>query len=364
MKVGIVTLQLHKNYGGVLQNFALQKVLKKMGHDPITIDKIPNRNNLRYYISHIKSIVLKVLGRETNGIFYFSHFDRDKRFSHFVDKNIKITRPTTKYTIDIFKKNHCDLMVVGSDQVWRRNFFTKEDIKNYFGAFLQDSNIPRVAYAASFGVSDWEYEKDLAKDCKILANQFIGISTREDSGIKLCQKLGFENAVGVLDPTLLLTANDYRSVCKEIPQRNPNLLMAYILDYSEDKRLLIEQIAVEKNLKYIIIKSEYQAEISVEEWLSLFRDAEYIVTDSFHGTAFSVIFNKSFNCIVNSGRGADRFYSLLNRLGLKDRIIKAGESTNVNPIDWSNVNTSLDSWRVKSMTFLEESLNKAMNKFN
>ncbi len=305
MKIGIITLQLHRNYGGILQNFALQQILKKLGHNPITIDKRPNRNYFRFILSYLKYHVYRFLKIGTSEVFYFEHTTRSKQFSRFVNKHITLSDSTSHYSAEILQKYQCELLIVGSDQVWRRAFFTKNDIKNYFGAFLKSRTIPIISYAASFGINKWDYEDDLTSECKVLASKFSGISTREDSGVLLCQNLGINNAVAVLDPTMLLTSEDYCKVCDMIPKRRDKVLFSYLLDYNQHNVNLVHSIAKNKGLIPIIVQSEFHAQLNVEEWLAYFRDCEYVVTDSFHGTAFSIIFKKEFNTIVNEFRGSD-----------------------------------------------------------
>lgn len=361
MKIGIITLQLHRNYGGILQNFALQQILRRLGHNPITIDKRPARNNVRFVLSYLKWLIYKLLKIKTLEIFYFEHTTRGDKFSHFVKKNIKVSASTANYSDEIVKNNRLDLIVIGSDQVWRRAFFTKDDIKNYFGAFLNTEKIPIVSYAASFGIDKWDYEDDLTTECTLLASKFTGISTREDSGIKLCDNLGIDDAVAVLDPTLLLDAEDYCKVCDNVPAHDNKILFAYLLDCSDHNINLVKSIAKEKGLTPIIVQSEFHAQLSVEEWLSFFRDCEYVVTDSFHGTAFSILFRKEFNTIINAVRGGDRFYSLLNRVGLLERIVSETEISCTDAIDWNEVFDKLGKWRKISMTFLTNTLSQCSN---
>lgn len=358
MKIGIITLQLHRNYGGILQNFALQQILKRLGHDPITIDKRPYRNNFRYLISKFKFQTYKLLGIRSSNIFYYEYTARGKKFSKFVDRYITKTSSTSQYNEDILIKNKCKTLIVGSDQAWRRAFFTKDDIKNYFGAFLNTEEIPIMSYAASFGIDKWDYENDLTSECKVLASNFIGISTREDSGIELCKNLGIDNAVAVLDPTLLLDAKDYCKVCENVPRQCKRILFAYLLDCNEDNIYLVNSIAKKKNLTPVIVQSEFHAKLSVEEWLSYFRDCDYVVTDSFHGTVFSILFRKEFNTIINTVRGGDRFYSLLNRFSLLERIISSSEEFSFDAIEWDKVYEKLDNWRNKSLTYLTDTLSK------
>ncbi len=207
---------------------------------------------------------------------------------------------------------------------------------------MKSRTIPIISYAASFGINKWDYEDDLTSECKVLASKFSGISTREDSGVLLCQNLGINNAVAVLDPTMLLTSEDYCKVCDMIPKRRDKVLFSYLLDYNQHNVNLVHSIAKNKGLIPIIVQSEFHAQLNVEEWLAYFRDCEYVVTDSFHGTAFSIIFKKEFNTIVNEFRGSD----------LTDRIVSSSGIYNANNINWDNVFIKLEYWRKKSIEYI------------
>lgn len=364
MKIGILTLQIHRNYGGTLQNFALQKVLQEMGYDPITINRRPPRNKVRYWLSQIKYYLYKVLSRDVSGVFYFQHHKMGQKFYRFVKKHLRLTIPVNNYSIDILKKYNCDIVIVGSDQVWRRGFFPPDFIRNYFCEFIGNDHIPRIAYAASFGVDEWEYEEDLGKDCAELASRFIAISTREDSGVELLKNLGVNNAKAVLDPTMLLTAKDYCKISDNVPSNKSSFLFAYLLNCSEYNITIVNQIAKRHNLTPLIVRSEFDAQYSVEEWIALIRDCNYVVTDSFHGTVFSILFHKPFATLINTKRGEGRLNTLLSRFDLRDRMIYDEIEFPAKAIDWSTVDLKLNAWRKISYNFLEKSLAQAQSIIN
>lgn len=359
MKIGILTLHIHRNYGGTLQNFALQKVLREMGHDPITINRRPPRNEVRYWLSQTKYCIYRLLKRNVSGVFYFMHTNMGRKFSKFVKKHIRLTSPVERYSINILKRYKCDIIIIGSDQVWRRGFFMPEMIRDYFGEFLGDSPIPRIAYAASFGVDEWEYESVLSKECEVLASRFLAISTREDSGVDLCKKIGFFDAHPVLDPTMLLNVEDYETICREIPCNKSHTLFAYLLDCSQQNIDYVNKLAQKYDLTPIIVESELDAQYSVEEWLALIRDCSYVVTDSFHGTVFSILFHKPFISIINTKRGPGRLKTLLSRFDLKDRLVFEELQFPEKEIDWAIVDENLNLWRKRSHDFLLQSLAQA-----
>ncbi len=315
MKIGIVTLALLDNYGGVLQNYALQQILKRMGHVPLTLDYAPLTNFYRefprVFCSWLKTICLRIF----KGVHRpFARFMRPKMrpdfFNVFVSKNICITEQMTKYTKESLEKENIDAIVVGSDQVWRSKY--SMCIEDYYLKFAVDYSSKKIAYAASFGVDEWEYSDNQTRQFSNLAKKIDAISVREESGVKLCREhLGVE-ALWVLDPTLLLEKNDYLMLCVDIPKSKENFLAAYVLDDSSRVRDIYNKIAEERNLTVKYFAADTRASLSIPEWLAMFRDASYVVTDSFHGTVFSIIFGKEFKCIYNEERGPARFKSLLS----------------------------------------------------
>jgi polysaccharide pyruvyl transferase WcaK-like protein len=256
---------------------------------------------------------------------------------------------------DYYRDRDFDAFVVGSDQVWRPRY--SPSILNFYLDFLDDIKSPakRIAYAASFGVDDWEYSSELTEKCKSLAQKFDSISVRERSAVELCRnKLGVP-AEWVVDPTLLLEPADYGpliSWCEKKPATG--CVLAYVLDPAPEKRSIAESVGRAVGANVFSIKPEYsitQARAkdvakcrfpSVEGWLQAFHDASFVVTDSFHGTVFSILFNKPFIAIGNSARGMARFKSLLSQFGLTDRLVESPEGVSSvlihAPVDWVNVN--------------------------
>lgn len=339
MKIGIVTQPLHANYGGVLQNYALQQVLKRMGHEVWTLDYW-KYDWLNWADMAWRVLAHKMLGHKVK----FGRTPAEQRqlempLRRFVDQCMSLTAPRTKkFSKQIVSKYALDAIVVGSDQVWRPMY--NYDVRDCFLKFVQGLSVKRVAYAASFGTDAWEFTDEQTRECAALAKQFDGISVREKSGVGLCKDHLGVSAVHVLDPTLLLQAEDYAVLCKDIPQRKP-FVFAYILDKSEDKINSIQRFAEQRGLPYYIKSADAEVSMddTIELWLSYFRDAAFVITDSFHGTAFSINFNKDFYVFGNVQRGNSRFDSLLNQLGLQDRVIKEQILKETEShIDWNNVN--------------------------
>ncbi len=382
MKIGILTLWLNTNYGGILQAYALQKKLRDMGHDVETLQPVPfqKRPFPLQILSYAKRVIKKCLGRNPKPIFYEDVMKRDSKIvsvnTHtFIDKYIK-TR-LIKSLSDI-KPTDYDAIIVGSDQVWRQPFFRgdwQNDIPNAFLRFTKGWDIKRIAYAASFGIDKIEREYTLQdiKVCRMAAKLFDAISVREDSGVRICKEKFGVDAKHVLDPTMLLDKEDYIKLVEaaNIPKSEGNL-MCYILDQSEFKTKVVETIAKEKGLTpfYYDIKCDdisipaaERIQPPVESWLRGFMDAEFVVTDSFHACVFSIILGKPFIAIGNAGRGLSRYYSLLGQFGLEDRLLMEDSSldskhliTRISLSSNSEINVRLQSLRNSSFQLLSSSV--------
>lgn len=335
MRIAILTQALRYNYGGILQNFALQTVLRRMGHDVVTLD--PHRykyTKWQYVILILRHCVARYIkGYRHVPILGEWMADKPTRMLgtntfRFIDRYIR-RKEYWDLAHDV-KEGEYDAFVVGSDQVWRPEYNT--NIGNMFLDFTKGWNVKRIAYAASFGVDAWAESEDITRYCKENLKQFDFISVREDSGVALCKEVFNVEATHVLDPTLLLSKEDYISLLKldKVPKSKGNLLV-YILDYTEDKRQLVERIAKQYDLVPFRVNSDYEdrsadlytrIQPSVEQWVRGFYDARYVITDSFHACVFSIIFGRPFVAYGNGDRGMGRFLSLLEKLALKDCLIR------------------------------------------
>lgn len=364
MKIAILTQPLRANYGGVLQNYALQQVLIKLGHTPITLEKDINQyiSTTNLIIDLPKRIISKYILRRRQNIFSEQkhnqyYLNLRKYTKPFVDKYVNLNYIHEFTTSSIMQY---DAVIVGSDQVWRPLYNTVSLDYMFLSFIPADHKINRIAYAASFGVSEWEYSDIQSSKYSKLIQQFDAVSTREIDGIDFCKKfLKRHDVVSVLDPTLLIEKDYYLSICKYIPKSSKKILVAYILDVTDEIRNQLELIAYKKSLELNIISAHKNCSLYVEEWLSMFRDAELIITDSFHGTVFSIIFNKDFYSICNNLRGNSRFTSLLSQFNLQDRLFNDIKSINLNSnqIDWEIIENTKSTLQNKSIKFLTDNLN-------
>ena len=380
-KIAILTQPLHANYGGLLQAYALQKVLLAMGHDVVT-DRHPKQKFKPYYrqlLYPFKYTFLKYIWRRKGieTVFPCSHTKEtypivSVNTQKFVDEQIR--------TVDFFQGNDrpseaminsFDTFIIGSDQVWRPKY--SSFLPAYFLDFTEGKSCKRISYAASFGVSNWELNEKQTLLCKHLLQQFDAVSVREDAAISLCKTHLETDAVHVLDPTLLLDKTDYVDLVEQAkePVCSGNL-MVYVLNRTEEKTLIMNEVARVRGLKpfeimpkrTLVNSTKKQLHLcsypTVTRWIRGFMDAEYVVTDSFHGSVFAIIFNKPFIAIGHKRRGLARFNSLLSLFSLEDRLIHSlSELTTERiqaPIDFERINALRKSEIIKSVDFLKHAL--------
>ncbi len=374
MNVGILTLPLHTNYGGILQAYALQYSLRNMGHEPYLVDwrVDPKYANIvkRPAASVFKALAFVVppLSKILAPLERQMRADKVVMHQHteaFIKKYISIRHFSSYKSIP---KSAFDAIVVGSDQVWRPEYFIKP-IDVAFLSFAREWSVKRVAYAASFGVDSWEYSPEQSRKCRALISLFDAVSVREDSGVELCRRELLRESSLVVDPTLLVPKEHYVEIAEraQTPKAEGNLMVSF-LDSDIDKYALMDSLSEYYAVKPFGVNSkvedrtaplEQRIQPPVETWLRGFIDADYVVTDSYHSSLFAIIFNKPFVVYGNQDRGYTRFLSLLSRLGLEAQFVTKSSEVNLEQcfnIDWLTVNQKLDSLRAESLGFLRSAL--------
>ncbi|WP_319533092.1 polysaccharide pyruvyl transferase family protein [uncultured Cohaesibacter sp.] len=368
-RVGVMSLPLNENIGGNLQAFALMGILKKMGHWPVYV-------NLRHPLDLEGRTGLECFEANRPIMRHTAGMGQACPNTVFTDKYI--------YPVTIGFRSHkqleenadrlaLDAIVVGSDQVWRPQY-AKAFLNSLFLDFLAlDSGVKRISYAASFGTSDWEFSESQQADASDLLKQFDAVSVREDTAVEQCRSHLGVNAEHVLDPTFLLDEEDYLTVMQtSLKPENSGRLLLYVLDKTQEKldfvSSLSEQLMLEaydtrgQSLSQLADADAEDGDISVAGWLAAFYQASFIITDSFHGVAFSILFNKPFLVVGNRKRGMARFDSILHMFGLEDRLICDPSDYDIEkssaPIDWDGVNNRLTKLRIRSIGFLQEALAK------
>ena len=378
MKTAVITLPLHTNYGGILQAYALKFVLEGMGHEAVVVDRKDKMPLPVWYKAPFvyASRALKKMLKPGAGVEVLRELNYRKTLplravntQRFINQYIA---PLVVSSYKDIRQGEYDAFVVGSDQVWRPRYFV--NIEDAFLAFAKDWKVKRVAYAASFGTEELEYKYEELQACSGLLEMFDAVSVREDAGVRICEEwFGYEGAEHVLDPVMLLNAEVYRTLAQK-SETHPctGKVMTYILDPSREKDCVVDFVAritgkaVEKF--FVDDSSRPLAERvapPVEQWLASFCDADFVVTDSFHGCVLSVLLHKPFVAVGNSLRGMSRMSSLLTMFGLDGRLVQGidpeddGEYWLAEP-DWMAVDAVLDDQREKSMRFLQNVLKQEM----
>ena len=377
MRLAIFTLPLHTNYGGLLQAYALQTVLQRLGHQAVVLRKKEFSLGLNIPPSRIiNRLKQRFIDKEDCYILYERKMKQlapviRQHTERFVSQHIN---SYWLWRLNSLRESDFDGYVVGSDQVWRPVFF--RNIGNVFLDFTAHWNVRRVAYAASFGTDSREYTDAQVRLCRDAIARFDGVSVREESGMELCRQYFGVEAEWVLDPTMLLLPTDYEQIVRQsvVPQ-SPGNLFCYTLDDSPLLQQTINSIAsLSLNTQHSTLNAQphlqpfyinafsgnkrvdiaQRIQPPVESWLRAFIDAHYVVTDSFHATVFSILFHKPFVVCINNGRGVARLRSLLAIFGLENRLIEnVAQLQHLNePIDWEETDRRLEYWREKSIGFL------------
>lgn len=342
-KIAVITHPLQYNYGGVLQAYALNCILSQYVESVCFLRNFdsPVKDSLKYIIEQFVP---------------FYNFKRKYLNERLVSLG-KLERWLTKSNVDI--------VVIGSDQVWRPSFA----FKNFtFGQFASSKNKFNIfAYAASFGTEEWEYTDEQEIFLRKEIKKFLNVSVREKSGVDLCKQHLDVKAQHVLDPTLLLNASDYLALCKS-KKHHGGGVFCYLLDYENlfNKRFLRHVLKIyggrlnETHLVRNKILKRLLPTLSIPGWLECIYNADVVVTDSFHGCIFSILFEKDFFVLENQRGGNARIESLLKLFHLENRFIKSNERISVESmpgIDWHEVHGILQEQRKVSMDFIVKSIN-------
>ena len=354
-RIAILNLQVDANFGGHLQRYALITSLHRMGYAVEHLNiRFPNskRSLIKVLKGCLKRLLLYpyyaiVRSAEYRPLRLFKYYIRHEPVTEaFYDKYIP-------HTGRIFSKEALarytdyDFFVVGSDQVWRSSMASTYGLFTYLFDWLPDDK-KRMAYGASLGTDNNELtDADISK-FRSLYNKFKAVSVRENSGLDLlvsydCKK---PKAELVLDPTLLLTKEDYSAIIdngKTKPIQTD--IFCYVLDLDEQKLATIKKIAKNNGMTFHVWQREEH--YTVEQWLRSFRDAKMIITDSYHGLVFSLLFNKQYKLLRNTYRGNTRFDSLAELLGVE---------LNKDQQDYAAINKAIIQYREQSLRYLDSSL--------
>ncbi|MBQ7940790.1 MAG: polysaccharide pyruvyl transferase family protein [Muribaculaceae bacterium] len=357
-KVSFITVHVGSNFGSVLQAIATSHLLKSIGYSAELINYIPERVSFRYYMKGALYNVKRFVWRLFNlPIFFINR----KIYEDFLKKNCKVSSPI--YSKDDFSSKcpKADVYLTGSDQVWNSKHNQGIDIHYYFGGVEGT----KIAYASSFGtimLLDEEHEQ-----VKSLLNDYKAISVREKSALNILKTMGYE-AIQVLDPTFMLDKNKWKSFMSKRLVKEPYILM-YLPYNIVDKSIIYKtarKIGHKYNLKVITFSWNYFIDIYADrtmrfcnpgDFLSLMYYAEYIITNSFHGTAFSINLNKQFWVYMPSIFGT-RIKSIVDLCGLNNRMLEneIDDSLIEEKIDYEPVNLILERERQIAIDYLKKTI--------
>ena len=338
MNIKILTFSQAPNYGALLQCYALSKILKNMNHN-VELVNIPFD-----YMNSFNYKIRKVL------LFGFVN----KFHEQYLPNSVTLNNLDFDATY-----------IVGSDQVWNITI-TNESYLRYFFDFLPNDT-KRISYAASFGTDQWSF-KDKSQKIKELLNKFSSISVRESEGVKICNENFDVNADLVLDPTLLL--EDYTELTGSINIKNN--LIGYKLNPDKKWRELLKLIADKKALNIVDLfpnKVPFLSDLGgfnrkfldVPIWLKNIAESSFVVTDSFHGTIFSILFKKNFIVVPSVKERMGRVKSLLKILDIESRYYDSMDDVYLNDswlseIDYDKVFVKLDYYRKQSLSYLKSNI--------
>lgn len=350
-KIALLNFPVDNNYGGNLQRFALMKALTDMGYDVTHLSTRLSYTDYRPFIKRIKSYVKFFLGilPETaypGGLKQYIYKKELKVILPFYEKYVKHTQPIYTYE-ELCRYQDFDMYVVGSDQVWRRSMNGTFPYSAMFFDFIKQPNKKKIAYGISLGTAKNELSESDLEEVSPLYREFHAVSVREQSALTLFEQYGWTKPVAqvVLDPTLLLDKNVYNDIINDGRTIRPNGdVFCYVLDYTQNNEDTIKQKINEiGGNAYMCALGKNKT--SIEQWLRNIRDAKYVITDSYHGVLFSIVFNRPFLFLKNERRGNERVNHIMELLGVKNDCF-----------DWGQINVRLEEECAKSFAFLKESL--------
>lgn len=350
--VGILGYWYATNYGSVITYYALYKIIENLGYTAMLIDRPEKEKDAE---------PLTVFSRE------------------FLNKycNISIS-PKWK---DLEQINDlCDSFIVGSDQVWTRDAIRLMGYY-FFLSFITDDK-KKIAYSCSFGQDKFEALPNTIRRVKYYLKKFDAISVRENSGVKILRETLGVDGQQVLDPIFLLPSSEYEKIATKAQQfEQGNYILSYILDPNEAKKQALLFVSKKVKLKLVnLLDGRYntyeknkaimnlentKCNVMMEDWVNYFMNADFVVTDSHHGLAMAIIFNKPFICINNPARGGTRFTSLLSMLNLEERLITPDQIMAdhlYEPIEYNRVNEILDEKREQALNWLKSALESEKQK--
>lgn len=388
-KVGIASCYSFHNYGSMLQAYATQRIIEKLGYDAITFQcdnaadfmtqskiinyfhKVSNPNIVKEKIRQAKSsILVKNKYPEIQNQINVRH----KFFDAFSNSSFKVSNRNNNRE-DLKKlSGECKAVVVGSDQLWSPRVVEYD----YYTLTYVPDNVRKISYATSIGQTS--IPKRMVKKYQDFLGRFYAISVREESAVRVLNSIGINNVQHVLDPTLLLTAEEWMKIQKEEPIYKSDYILVYFLGVNQQHREFVRKLKEKTGYKIVALQhcdefvekdvgfaDDALYEVGPSEFVNLIRNAQFVCTDSFHGSCFSILNHKkffTFNRFDDDDNQSTntRIDSLLSIAGLENRRLNLralGESIPdqiLDDIDYDTVDARLCTQRVESIRFLRDAL--------
>lgn len=370
MKIGVITNYDKSNYGSVLQAYALQNILRQWGHSPYIVYK---KNAVK------KSLAARLKNKFFNSSKKYSAKDRyeirkaqkafelkRRKLSQFLDKNVEARACSNTYEAGLLVGDR-DILIVGSDQVWSA---TAHQLSEFTTLQFGPERIKRCSYAASLGMDS--LDDTSRKTLKEGLETFSQVSVRESSAVPLIESVYEGKTECVLDPTFLYNCDFWNEIA-EAPHRKAPYIFVYMLRPEPLTLTLAKQIAKEEGCRICLFSNriiedpliDNITDVGIEQFLGYIKNASYVVTNSFHGTAFAVQFHKQFLSVAIEGSGM-RVTDFLTGIHLESRIAFSEEMADSikNSVDWDMVDEQLEQQRKSSLGFLKQivTVEKSENK--
>lgn len=319
------------NYGAVLTAYALQCLVGTLGRDSLLVDNIKNLHSSK-----------------TNSV-----------TDIFAKRNLKITDKILSCLSLLELNNDNNAFIVGSDQVFRP-IYTNKMLEHFLLDFVTTQS-KKIAFSASFGVNKEEFlqenSNEVIEHMKTSLKSFDFVSVREKSGVEICKDLFDVKAEWIIDPVFILDRAKWDELINDATQNYSNKIISYVLDTNKEYKKASKYLSKQHNAEVIELANSNE---SVENWLKAIRDCKFLITDSFHGMCFAIIFNKPFICLSNKKRGATRFESSLEMLNIDyqciNNIKEIYERNCIFEVDYDVVNKRIEEERQRGLEFLKKAL--------
>ena len=353
MKTGLITFHYAHHYGAQLQAYALTRSVRNIGADCEIINYVlpHTEKSSRLFQGGFSSIP-----KNLHTLAFLSPLTRrSRRFHGFIDKHMNVGTKRYSCFQDLLNDPpQYDAYLCGSDQIWNPFIFENRKFDpSFFLSFAAGK--PLVSYAPSFGAAS--IPDDMRGELAGYLSKFAHISAREKRGADIIKDVAGLDVPVTLDPTLLLDGRDWIALARAPKQREPYTLCYFVSDpgrlsplAAEMGRKVVQLAGTRRRVKGA---DELVLDAGPEEFLGLYQNADFVLTNSFHGAVFSILFNKPFICGAGGGeeKRGSRIGNLLDTLGLSSRF-----ETDTSPIDYTEVNRRLEIERDKSLGFLKNAL--------